>query len=456
MKLPIETSPRLKRLILSGCREILTAGRDPELSSTAMETLGAIQRFVLASELPLDELGPPDVSALRDAEPGPRELATVLFTLLPLIDEIVSSERVAVGDALLAAAGLEKDQAAPIRYLIEHQYTKLRVDIFRRTFRDRFHVTFLDGMYAVLKGLLVEDPAAMRRFQAYRELPEGSFGREITRFYDDNHFSTPGSKSGFPEAFSLQHDAHHVLFGWDTSAQGEWGAATAESGCTDPASLFFLVQSFIMMQSGFAGAPDAYPRFSSYDPEHFFREFARGTRADRIIMDPDVNLVEKYASWKLDDVRHELQIAPGGNVGPGDPWCGPEGPGWWDVPLHRALVLKETRGNVVALSISGKMTDDDLETFQRIFRRASARHEHVNLMVQLQRFDGFAERATLLDDIKFGVEAASSVQRLAIVGDKAWQKWLVRMDRPFAKLAGIDERYFDIGDRADALSFVRA
>lgn len=172
-------------------------------------------------------------------------------------------------------------------------------------------------------------------------------------------------------------------------------------------------------------------------------------------MEPDWDF-RRHADRPLEEVRAELGIRPGGNVEPGAPWCGPDGPpSERDQPLHRATVLEETGGELVAISISGALTSDDLAFFGELVEITAAAHEHFDLLVELQRFSGWSSPQTLLDDIRLVSKHAKKLRRLAILGDSSWQKWLINLDRPFAAMFGIEERYFELSEREKALAFCR-
>ncbi len=64
------------------------------------------------------------------------------------------------------------------------------------------------------------DPELEARWQAFRELPEGSLGRSVVEMYDGRGFVLPGAAGGAPE-YLAQHDFVHVLADYGTNLRGE-------------------------------------------------------------------------------------------------------------------------------------------------------------------------------------------------------------------------------------------
>jgi hypothetical protein len=66
-----------------------------------------------------------------------------------------------------------------------------------------------------------EDRALAARFHALADLPRGSFGHAMWRHFHNAGYDVPGEAQALNVAFSLPHDAAHVLTGYDTTPRGE-------------------------------------------------------------------------------------------------------------------------------------------------------------------------------------------------------------------------------------------
>ena len=97
---------------------------------------------------------------------------------------------------------------------------------------------------------------------------------------------------------------------------------------------------------------------------------------------------------------------------------------------------------VVGFKLSGKLHDADYKTFEPVIDAAVAKHGKARVLAQFHDFHGWDAHA-LWDDIKFSTTHCTKIKKIALVGDKTWEKWMATVCKPFT-LAGI--RYFDAAD----------
>jgi hypothetical protein len=79
-------------------------------------------------------------------------------------------------------------------------------------------------------------------------------------------------------------------------------------------------------------------------------------------------------------------------------------------------------------------------------------HGKIRVLFRMNDFHGW-EAAALWDDIKFDLTHFSDIERLAIVGEKRWEKGMATFCRPFTT-ASI--RYFDVADIEAARAWLAA
>ena len=113
---------------------------------------------------------------------------------------------------------------------------------------------------------------------------------------------------------------------------------------------------------------------------------------------------------------------------------------------------------IVALKVTGRVTMDDIATFERLFAEKKSEHKTVNVLIDLSEWQvrGSSLRAGLRERI-WGVQNVSSMGRVAIVGWSAWLRAIVGLE---AVVLGrlnpsASERYFDIKNLGGAWDFVR-
>jgi hypothetical protein len=103
--------------------------------------------------------------------------------------------------------------------------------------------------------------------------------------------------------------------------------------------------------------------------------------------------------------------------------------------------LPSPAANVVGFKLSGKLHDADYKSFTPAIDEA-AKVGKVRLLAQFHDFHGWDAHA-LWDDIKFSTTHCTKFDRIAIVGDKTWEKWMAKICKPFT-MAKV--RYFDAAD----------
>jgi hypothetical protein len=96
-------------------------------------------------------------------------------------------------------------------------------------------------------------------------------------------------------------------------------------------------------------------------------------------------------------------------------------------------------GRVLEVAVSGKLTQDDYQRFVPAFERLVKQHGKIGVLFEMSDFHGW-EAAALWDDVKFDRKHFADIDRLAMVGDKRWEKWMSLFCRPFTTAT---IRYFD-------------
>jgi len=101
--------------------------------------------------------------------------------------------------------------------------------------------------------------------------------------------------------------------------------------------------------------------------------------------------------------------------------------------------LQTDSSRIVAVTLSGKLHDDDYKRFVPLVDAAIAEAGRIRLLARFEDFHGWDLHAAW-DDFKFGVARYNAFERIAMVGDRSWQEWMARFCRPFT---AAEVRYFD-------------
>ena len=102
-------------------------------------------------------------------------------------------------------------------------------------------------------------------------------------------------------------------------------------------------------------------------------------------------------------------------------------------------MLSGLPANAIGFKMSGKLHDADYKTFVPQLDAAIAKEGKVRILAQFHDFHGWDAKA-LWDDIKFSTTHCTKIERIALVGEKTWEKWMATVCKPFT-MAKV--RYFD-------------
>jgi len=84
----------------------------------------------------------------------------------------------------------------------------------------------------------------------------------------------------------------------------------------------------------------------------------------------------------------------------------------------------------VGFKLRGKLHDADYQTFVPAVEKVIAAEGKLRLFVQFEDFHGWDVHAAY-DDLKFAMRHYRDFDRIAMVGDRNWEKWMAVVCRPF-------------------------
>ena len=113
----------------------------------------------------------------------------------------------------------------------------------------------------------------------------------------------------------------------------------------------------------------------------------------------------------------------------------------------------EVRETTLTFSVargSGPMVANRTIVFARPVDKAVAEQGKVRMLAVFHDFHGWDAQA-LWDDIKFSTTHCTKIERIALVGETAWEKGMAAVCKPFT-MAKI--QYFDAADLAKAKAWL--
>jgi len=115
-------------------------------------------------------------------------------------------------------------------------------------------------------------------------------------------------------------------------------------------------------------------------------------------------------------------------------------------------IQEEATGKIVVVRVSGKLTAEDYERFLPEIEQLVDRRGKIRILFEMEDFHGW-DLAAGWEDLKFGIRHYKDIERLAAVGDKAWEHAMTTLWRPFTSA---EVRYFDRSEAEQARRWIEA
>lgn len=112
----------------------------------------------------------------------------------------------------------------------------------------------------------------------------------------------------------------------------------------------------------------------------------------------------------------------------------------------------EPGGNIVAARISGRLSREDYGRFVPKVEQVINEKGKVRVLFEMRDFHGW-DAGALWEDIKFDLKHFADIERVAMIGDKKWEKWMATFCKPFTKA---EIRYFDHSKDDEARAWIEA
>lgn len=113
-------------------------------------------------------------------------------------------------------------------------------------------------------------------------------------------------------------------------------------------------------------------------------------------------------------------------------------------------VNEENDGKVLVVRVSDRLTKQDYAHFVPEVDRLIEKHGKIRMLVEMHDLHGWSCGA-LWEDTKFALHHFRDIERLAVIGEKKWQKGMTTFCKPFTKA---EIRYFDHSQTDDARTWL--
>lgn len=104
-----------------------------------------------------------------------------------------------------------------------------------------------------------------------------------------------------------------------------------------------------------------------------------------------------------------------------------------------SIEIQEKAGsNLLEIHTNGRLTHRDYLRLVLRTKRLIEDHGKIRVLLQTSGFDAWSVEA-MWDDIRFELDHFSEIERVALVGENTWEKWMAGFYRPFT---GAESRFF--------------
>lgn len=111
-----------------------------------------------------------------------------------------------------------------------------------------------------------------------------------------------------------------------------------------------------------------------------------------------------------------------------------------------------TENGIIAIKASETLSKKDFDKLTPALKEFTATSQDCHLLMILERFKGWEDVSAFWEDLKLDAEFIGEFDRIAIVGEKKWQKWGTNL---LDSLTNTELKFFDIKNADDAWLWLR-
>jgi SpoIIAA-like len=112
--------------------------------------------------------------------------------------------------------------------------------------------------------------------------------------------------------------------------------------------------------------------------------------------------------------------------------------------------IETQRENLVAIRLTGTLEKQDYDRLVPVLEGKIHQFGKIDLYWEMDAVQGW-QPGGLWEEIKFDIKHANSFRKVAIVGDKQWEKWIAQLIKPFTTA---EVRYFDVHQKEQAMAWL--
>lgn len=105
-------------------------------------------------------------------------------------------------------------------------------------------------------------------------------------------------------------------------------------------------------------------------------------------------------------------------------------------------LVENAEAKTLEVSVSGKLSADDYDTLEPGVDKLIESSGKIKILFIMHDFHGW-DLGAVWEDIKFATKHCRDIEKVAMVGEKTWEKWMASICKPFT-MSSI--KYFDAGE----------
>lgn len=115
------------------------------------------------------------------------------------------------------------------------------------------------------------------------------------------------------------------------------------------------------------------------------------------------------------------------------------------------IELLQTRSpKLIGLRCTGRLHSKDYRKIQPKLEKTIKKEGTIRLLAQLDDFHGW-DMLAAVDELMLEVKHAHDFEKIAIIGDRRWEKWMAELPKLFTTAR---VRYFDVSEREQAWNWL--
>ncbi len=107
--------------------------------------------------------------------------------------------------------------------------------------------------------------------------------------------------------------------------------------------------------------------------------------------------------------------------------------------------------DVLQLTVQGKLSEEDLSDLVPDLKKHIENTDHPHLLMLLDRFGGYESASAFMKDLKLDSQYIGKFDRIAVIGDKEWEKWAVQVLNP---ITSEDLKFFSLNEKDQAENWI--